>query len=554
MTRRRGLPVLLAVAVALALVMTWPLVLHLGSRTARVEAWGDPLYLTWQVAWLGHALLHDPLHILHSNLYWPIKNNLTLTDVLFGYAPAGLAGEHGPQSALVVYNLLLILTFALAFLGAFLLARELGAGDLGASAAGAAFAYAPWKLDQLGHLQILSSGGIPLALYFLVRGYRRGRRSSILAGWLVAAWQMTLGFNLGLQLAYLLLVLGVVVVAGWIAHGRRRPDRAVLRATALGVAVFVLVSAIVALPYIRVQHKYPEAKMPAAEVAYFSPPLRGFLTAPKYSLVWGDATKGRRSTLRWPVEQTLFPGVTVLVLALVGLLSAAYTIWLRGGVAVGTLVCFALSLGLPSVDHPQRGLTVFRVLRDLAPGWNGVRTPGRINNLTSLGLALLAAAGLALLVRHVRRRLGSHAAATVAAVAVAAILVEGFGPMPEARPPARPAGALTAPAPQLQLPTIVGLDGTYAYWSVGGFPRLANAASSFDPHIVSQIRAVSKRFPDPRSVRFLRGIGIRSVVLHRNLARGTPWRNVDGRPTAGLGITRHDEGDLVVYDLGEVAS
>ena len=61
MTRRRGLPVLLAVALALA--MTWPLALHLGARTARVEAWGDPLYLTWQVAWLGHALLHEPLHI-----------------------------------------------------------------------------------------------------------------------------------------------------------------------------------------------------------------------------------------------------------------------------------------------------------------------------------------------------------------------------------------------------------------------------------------------------------------------------------------------------------
>jgi hypothetical protein len=299
-----------------------------------------------------------------------------------------------------------------------------------------------------------------------------------------------------------------------------------------------------------VQHTYPEAKMPAAEVAYFSPPLRGFLAAPRYSLVWGDATEGRRRTLRWPVEQTLFPGVTVLLLALVGLLSAAYTIWLRAGVAVGTLVCFALSLGLPSVDHPHRGLTIFRLLRDFAPGWNGVRTPGRITNLTSLGLALLAAAGLTLVVRLAGRRFGTNVAAAVGAVAVAAILVEGFGPMPEARVPARPAAAFAAPAPQLQLPTIVGLDGTYAYWSVGGFPKLANAASSFDPRVVSEIRTVSRRFPDPRSVRFLRGIGIRSVVLHRALARGTAWRNVDRRPTAGLGITRHDEGDLVVYDLG----
>ena len=33
-------------------------------------------------------------------------------------------------------------------------------------------------------------------------------------------------------------------------------------------------------------------------------------------------------------------------------------------------------------------------LSTYAPGWDGVRAPGRINTLTSLGLALLAGAGL----------------------------------------------------------------------------------------------------------------------------------------------------------------
>ena len=64
------------------------------------------------------------------------------------------------------------------------------------------------------------------------------------------------------------------------------------------------------------------------------------------------------------------------------------------------------------------------------------------------------------MVRHAGRRFGANASAAVAAAAVAAILVEGYGPMPQARVPARPPAELTAPAPQLQLPTIVGLDGT----------------------------------------------------------------------------------------------
>ena len=94
MTRRHGLPVL--VAFALAIAMTWPLILHLGSEAQLVDAWGDPLYLTWQVAWLGHALLHDPVHILQTNLYFPLRNNLVFTDVLFGYAPAGLRRRAAP--------------------------------------------------------------------------------------------------------------------------------------------------------------------------------------------------------------------------------------------------------------------------------------------------------------------------------------------------------------------------------------------------------------------------------------------------------------------------
>src|SRR5437868_5058895 len=371
---KRGLALPMLLAILLAIVMTAPLIIHLGSETQLVDSIGDPLYLTWQVAWMGHALLHNPLHLFETNFYFPLKNNLVFTDVLFGYAPAGLFATTSPHAALVVHNLIVIFTFALAFLGAFLLARELGAGAWGSVAAGAAFAYAPWKLSQVGHLQILSSGGIPLSLYFLVRGYRRGSGRLIVVGWLVAAWQMTLGFNLGLQLAYLLLLLGVGVVLFWWRSGRPRPGPHVVRASAVGLAAFVAVTALVAVPYVRVQHDYPEATMPAAAVAYFSPPPRAFLAAPRFDLVWADATSHTRATLRWAVEQTLFPGVTVLLLALLGLAGTAYSRQLRLGLAAGTVVCVSLSLGLPSATHPDRGFTPFRLLRDIAPGWKGVRT------------------------------------------------------------------------------------------------------------------------------------------------------------------------------------
>jgi hypothetical protein len=527
--------------------MTWPLVVHLGSETVQVESY-DPLYLTWQVAWIGHALLHAPLHLFQSNLYWPLGDNLTFTDVVLGYAPAGLLAAHDPHAALIVHNLLFIFTYAFAFFGAYLLARELGAEEWGGIAAGAAFAYAPWKLEQNGHLHVLSSGGIPLALFLLVRGYRRASAKTIVAAWLVAAWQMTLGFTLGLQFAYLLLVLAAVVLVRWLQQGRPRPGRSVVQASAAGIAILAAVTALMALPFLRVHREHPEAKMPVEEVAFYSPPPRAFLAASSQSLVWGDATSHWREGLRAPVEQTLFPGLAAVLLALIGLGSRAYPSGLRIGVAAGTVICGVLSLGLPSATQPERGYTPYRLLFDFAPGWDGVRTPGRITTLTSLGLALLAGAGVALVVRHTRREL---AAVGAAGVLVAAVLVEGFGPMPRAHVPAAPPGQLAAPAPQLNLPSFDSLDGLYGYWSTDGFPKLVNGAGSFDPTLLAQVRTVTTGFPNSASVQLLRRLGVRSVVFHRDLAVGTDWQNVADRPITGLGITRRDEGQLVVYVLRE---
>ncbi|MEA2431556.1 MAG: hypothetical protein QOI19_2029, partial [Thermoleophilaceae bacterium] len=174
--------------------MHWPLPLYIGRDVARDL--GDPLPQAWQVAWDGHALLHQPFHFFQANVFWPLKDSLAFSDALVGYAPAGLFGS-GPHAAIVRYDLLFLFAYALAFFGAYLLARELGAGRVGAFVAGAAFAYAPWRLEQDGHLHVLSSGGIPLALFLLVRGYRKGSGRLVLAGWLVAAWQVSLGFSLG---------------------------------------------------------------------------------------------------------------------------------------------------------------------------------------------------------------------------------------------------------------------------------------------------------------------------------------------------------------------
>ncbi|MDX6718101.1 MAG: hypothetical protein QOJ63_355, partial [Solirubrobacteraceae bacterium] len=132
------------------------------------------------VAWDGHALVHQPLRLFQANTFWPLRDSLAFSDALVGYAPAGLIGD-GTRAAVARYDVLFLFAYALCFVAAYLLARDHGAGRAGAVVAGAAFAFAPWRLEQEGHLHVISSGTIPLALFLLIRGYRRARATTIAA-------------------------------------------------------------------------------------------------------------------------------------------------------------------------------------------------------------------------------------------------------------------------------------------------------------------------------------------------------------------------------------
>ena len=98
--------------VALAVLTTWPLVLHMSTRIA--PDLGDPVRTAWEVAWVGHALLHSPTGVFDSNAFYPHPLSLAFSDSLLGYGPAAFFGS-GTVAALVRYNLLFLLAWSLCF-------------------------------------------------------------------------------------------------------------------------------------------------------------------------------------------------------------------------------------------------------------------------------------------------------------------------------------------------------------------------------------------------------------------------------------------------------
>jgi hypothetical protein len=584
----------IAAGILLAVVTSWPLVLHLPSRIA--PDLGDPVRTAWEVAWVGHAMLSDPLHLFDANAFYPHPLSLAFSDSLLGYGPAGFFGS-GTVAALVRYNLLFLFAWSLCFIGAYLLARELGLGRLAGAAAGAAFAYAPYRVTEAGHLHVISSGGIPLALFLLLRGYRRGSRGLVIAGWLVSAWQVSLGFTLGLQYCYLLAVLALLAAFCWwrgelrlgVAEpaGDTAPDgppesredagrpaaasergplvaRRLLAVTIVGMALVGIVGVYQARPYLKVSHDYPTAKRTLKEVKTYSAGPAALLAASSENRVWGGVTEGMRAKVHSKNESVFFPGGLILLLAAIGLVGvrgSPFTRRLRLGLALGILICsiLALGLGLTGAGYP------FRLVHDYAPGWNGVRVPGRVFTLATLFYALLVGAGAQLLARRVGPWGERHSLRALPALLGVALVIgivgEGAGHLahPVVPQPARAEIGLRGPI--LDLPTDGPADRLWQYFSTDGFYKIPVGNSTFDINAVDDLRGGMSGFPDRASIEKLRFYGIRTVVLHLRmptlpgihgyaLAEPPDTAAAAAKPVAGLGVTRRRVGSIVIYEIG----
>lgn len=552
-------------AVVLAVLMTWP-VMRDPLHTIPHDV-GDPLLITYVLAWTGHALWTNPGGIWDTSAFYPLPDSYAFTDTFLGYAPAALIGS-GHEAALLRYNLLYVFAFALAFFGAYVLFRQLGARIAGSTVAAAAFAYAPWKLAQAGHLQVLSIGGMVLALAMLARGHgyslRRGYRREqtrwgwVVAGWLVAAWQVSIGFGMGVPFAYFLAGVCLCAAANWVLSRFPRIPWRVLAANLGGVIVFAGVGVMLAIPYFRVIANHPEAERTLDYVDYFSPSWSSFLVSPPESALWGEAHEPARAQMVWHQETSLLVGFTLLALALVGLIWSVWSLWQRVLLALGVFVSTILAMGTNFIDDGQ---WAYALLFEYLPGFDGLRTPGRLVLYTTLFLAILAAGTLT----HLADRLDGYADADrvdprwkvstpiplrlALFLPVLMVLAEGVSVADTPEPPPPPVAMSELDGPTLVLPSDGSHDTIVQYWSVDGFPDIVNGTAGFVPSVQEEIRDRALAFPAPPSVAALREAGIETVVVVRDRIEGTPWENVLNNPTQDPSVTVLDTGPAVIFHL-----
>jgi hypothetical protein len=201
----------------------------------------------------------------------------------------------------------------------------------------------------------------------------------------------------------------------------------------------------------------------------------------------------------------------------------------------------------------------YRILYDLLPGWNAIRTPGRLATFSSLTLALLAAAGAEGLVRSAGgTRLPAWSGAALTGLLALVIVTEGrslpFDPFDDqAEPPVPALGTSTAdlPAPQLHLPALTAKENrAYQLASTDGFPDIVNGRASTNPHTVQELIRDMANFPDAATVAELQDYGVRTVILHTGMTLGTPQQSAARKPIGGLPLRSFRLPGLVVYEVG----
>ncbi|RAS68016.1 hypothetical protein C8D87_10276 [Lentzea atacamensis] len=509
---------------------------------------GDPLLQAWELAWLHHVVTEGG-DLWTANQFYPAVDNFAFTDSLLGYLPLSLFGD-GQYAAVFRYNVAFVLAFALAFTGCYLLAKQLGSSWQGAALAGVVFAWAPWRLAHLHHLNVVSTGGIALALWALARGHGysfRGRTEPrpwwIFAGWLIAAWQVSIGFAIGLPFVHLMGVVGLVIAfTSW-----RRGSRVVI-ANTYGAAVFLVVTWFLVVPYMRVLDSYG-FKRTWREIEVFSPPVNGLWTTPYETWLWVETIFNDHSAIPEPGigEKLLFPGLVVVLLAVTGLFVSAWRVRVRVLLASAVVVSVVLALGVNFLDG-----AVYRFLWDYLPGWNAMRTPGRMMLWAILPLALLAAGAVTEFGRLLvdRTQVALQLIAIYLLVPALAALLEGIPRWPHVENPGIPPDVkrvfTQTREPILMLPIDETSEFTYLLWSTEGFPKLANGNSGNFPPQYQEIAEVTKAFPDQRSVDVLRHFGIRKVVVVKSRPFGVDFA---ARPVDGLPVDRVESGDIVEFTI-----
>ena len=587
----RGEALALAAYLALALLLTWPLALHLHDRLIGHEHCTNRMHL-WVLWMVKQMLFTGQAPVQTEHIFYPFGTNLVRlygSDLLY---PLVLAPLTHLLSAAVVFNLKILLSLTVAPYGVFRLLRYLGTGRSAAWGGGALFTSMPYFLLETlnGVSELVAVEWVPFAVLYLLRSQDRGRGRDV---GLAVLFSLLASYSSGYN-AFFLLFFGAVMVGHRLATQKER-GRWWRRVRLWRLAAVAGLCLLGLLPYVLLHHSGGTARSLSVELSDVLNPSHRPMADSSASV----ATYLRPGRNEIPLERigengrpevintthTTYLGYGVLALALVGLLRGRRPSlwWATAGVFVlisaGPHLCISGDpLVVGGVRIPMPGLLLYK----LVPGFDvTMRHSYRYVAMVHLALAVLAGLGLHWLGGPGRRWRCRASAARHALVPGAVVLclaeVLAVGPAPYPIPlttlevPAiyRRLAADPQPYAIIELPHEDDLNflQPYLYYqTVHGKPMIDGAVHSrLSKEELSFIRKVPLAWAfvleedmlmplDKRQVAYslkvLRAANFRYALVHDALFK-TPGRArlANARMEQIFGKPTRSEGGIRLYDM-----
>jgi hypothetical protein len=486
-----------AVFALLTVAMTWPIACHPASLASSQR---DVYFNMWRLRWIAHALVASPAHLFDGNIFYPETGTLALSDAMLVEgilaAPLSWAG----MKPVLVHTIMVLLPIAASGLAMFALARHLtgsrGAGLL----AGIAFAYAPYRFEHLMHMELQWIVWTPMALLALHRTLETGRLRYGVATGACVALQMLSCIYYGIFLATL-----IVPASLWLASDERAvPWRKLVRPLLAGAALAVALSAVYAVPYLRQHARVGDRSI--AEINDFSATPASYSSVPAENRLYGNRGRPGRG------ERRLFPGMTVVLLAVTGLLLRTPS---RRAIAYLLILvaAFEASLGFGGYLYP--------LLYRFVPAFRGLRAMARLGMFVVMALSVLAAFGYTAVMDGRSARVRRLALAVLAGMMLAEYVTRpSLATYPNTAPPVYRFLAQQPPGVVVELPAaavdrLPGPEPDRAYMSTFYWFPLVNGYSGNYPASYLARLSRLRHFPDATSLGQIDRDGIRYLIVHR---------------------------------------
>jgi hypothetical protein len=365
MPRVRQAAAILCAYFLLAAIYTSPVLQQSQTRIASDPY--DPI-LNTSILWWNATTIPFSARWWNPPYFYPTTGVSAFTENLVGVSVFASPVYWLTGNPLVAYNIAFFLTWPLSAFAVYLLGYFLTRRHDAAILAGLSYGFTPYRTAELGHLQMLSSYWLPVCVLAL-HGFLEQRR----ARWLVVfaiAWILQALAN-----GYFIFF-GAVLIGLWLLYFCTTRDS--WRAGPAIVATWAIANVPllpIVLKYQAIHEEYG-LRRTMNEALWFSAPVTAWWEVSELIKVW--------SKLLPPSKDNLFPGLTVVLIALAGIALAR---WKRPPVSRSGQQRIALAvLALAALV----GLIVIVVTLSIGPlSATVIGVPVRVTNLARAAIVVL---------------------------------------------------------------------------------------------------------------------------------------------------------------------